>query len=398
MERRLSQPLLVGIIAGATILVIVALRLLASQPPEREQPDRAPLVRVEQVMPQEFQFEVRAHGSVSPRSESDLVPQVSGDVVWVSRSLAAGGFFEKGDPLLRIDRADYEVELEATRATVARAASEHQRAKTELERQRQLADRSVASQARIDDAENTFRVTEAQLREARARRSRAARDLERTEIRAPYEGRVRSEKVDVGQFVQRGNPVATLYAVDFAEIRLPLPDRELAYLDVPLAGVRAGAEEAPESAAGPSVTLRAEFAGRAHEWEGRIVRTEGELDPRSRMVHVVARVADPYGEASEAPLAVGLLVEATIAGRSVPNAYVLPRTALRPDDRIYVVDGKAQLRFRDVEVLRTESDRIVVGKGLVPGDRVCVSPLAAAVDGMRVRVIGDEPAIAGAGS
>jgi RND family efflux transporter MFP subunit len=379
MERRLSQPLLVGIIAGATILVIVALRLLASKPPEREQPDRAPLVRVEQVMPQEFQFEVRAHGSVSPRSESDLVPQVSGDVVWVSRSLAAGGFFEKGDPLLRIDRADYEVELEAARATVARAASEHQRAKTELERQRQLADRSVASQARIDDAENTFRVTEAQLREARARRSRAARDLERTEIRAPYEGRVRSEKVDVGQFVQRGNPVATLYAVD-------------------LAGVRAGAEEAPESAAGPSVTLRAEFAGRAHEWEGRIVRTEGELDPRSRMVHVVARVADPYGEDSEAPLAVGLFVEATIAGRSVPNAYVLPRTALRPDDRIYVVDGKAQLRFRDVEVLRTESDRIVVGKGLVPGDRVCVSPLAAAVDGMRVRVIGDEPAIAGAGS
>jgi RND family efflux transporter MFP subunit len=237
-----------------------------------------------------------------------------------------------------------------------------------------------------------LRVTVAGLREARARESRAARDLARTELHAPYEGRVRSESVDVGQFVQRGAPIARLYAVDFAEIRLPLPDRELAYLDVPLAGETGS--EAP--AIRPQVGLAAEFAGERHVWNGEIVRTEGELDPLSRMVHVVARVADPYGRTSRvgAPLAVGLFVEATIAGRQVQGAFVLPRSALREGDQVYVVDEEDRLRLRDVVVMRAERDRVVIAGGLVAGDRVCVSPMGAVVDGMRVRILDDESALA----
>jgi len=394
MATRRFQLGVIGLIVLGTLLSIGLLRLFASKPRERERPPTAPLVRVELAKPQEFQFLVQAHGSVTPRSESDLVLQVSGEVVWVSPSLAAGGFFGRGEPLLRIDRADQEVELEAARATLARAQSEFERANTERDRQRQLADQSVASQARIDDAENAYRVTQAVLQEARARRTRAARDLERTEIRAPYDGRVRSERVDVGQFVQRGTSIATLYAVDFAEVRLPLPDRELAYLDLPLSGEPA---EAPSEQSGPAVKLSAEFAGRERVWHGTIVRTEGELDPRSRMVHVVARIADPYGSASDAPLAVGLFVEAEIAGRTVPAAYLLPRTALREGDRVYLIDANDQLRIRDVEVLRTERNRVVIGQGLDPGDRVCVSPIGAVIDGMQVRVVDDLAALAGAG-
>lgn len=395
MKRRRFQLEVIGLIVAGTIYLIVSLQFFASKPIQPERPPTAPLVRVELAKPQEFRFMVRAHGSVTPRSESDLVSQVSGEVVWVSRSLAAGGFFERGEPLLRIDRADHEVELEAARASVARAESEFQRANTERDRQRQLADQSVASQARIDDAENAFRVTHAVLREARARRSRAARDLERAEIHAPYAGRVRSEQVDVGQFVQRGTTIATLYSVDFAEVRLPLPDRELAYLDLPLSGEPAGASrEQP----GPAVKLTAEFAGRERVWHGTIVRTEAELDPRSRMVHVVAEVADPYGSGSDAPLAVGLFVAAEIAGRSVPEAYLLPQTAIRGDDRVYLVDANNQLRIREVDVLRNERDRVVIGEGLAPGDRVCVSPLGAAIDGMQVRVADDAATLAEAGT
>jgi RND family efflux transporter MFP subunit len=393
MATRRSQWALVVVIASVTILLVLSLQLLASKPPERERPATSPLVRVEVAEPREFQFVVRAHGSVSPSSESDLMPQVSGEVVWMSRALAAGGFFERGELLLRIDRADYEVELEAASASAARADSEHQRADTERDRQRVLANQSVASQVRIDDAENAFRVTRAVVRETRARLSRADRDLERTEIRAPYDGRVRSENVDLGQFVQRGTPIATLYSVDFAEVRLPLPDRELAYLDVPLTARRAGDSAEPT---GPAVKLTAEFAGRERVWHGTIVRTEGELDPRSRMVHVVARVADPYPSGTDAPLAVGLFVAAEIAGHIVPEAYLLPRTALREHDRVYLVDANDQLRIREVEVLRTERDRVVIGKGLSPGDRVCVSPLGAAIEGMRVRVTDESAALAGA--
>lgn len=394
-QERRSQGRVVAMIVFATLAVVIALWAFSGKPPEQELPTSAPLVRVERAEPRDHRFVVRAHGSVAPRAESDLVPQVSGEVVWMSRSLVPGGFFEKGEALLEIDRADYEVEREAARAAVARAESEFARAETERDRQRQLADRSVASQARIDDAENRYNVTRAQLAEAKARLRRAVRDLERTKLRAPYPGRVRSEKVDLGQFVQRGTSIGSIYSVDYAEVRLPLPDRELAYVDVPLVARRS--EGGVENGGSP-VTLRAEFAGAQRSWQGEIVRTEGELDPRSRMVHVVARVADPYAADIDMPLAVGLFVEAEIVGRTLEGAYVLPRTALRPGGRVYVVAPDDTLEVRDVEVVRTERDRIVIGAGLAPGDRVCVSPLGAAIEGMEVRVADDAPELAGVGS
>ncbi|HEB89243.1 MAG TPA: efflux RND transporter periplasmic adaptor subunit [Deltaproteobacteria bacterium] len=433
MRSKKMQPVL---ILAATALIVLVLVLVRRKPEEHPPPRLAPLVRVTVAEPTGHRFFVTAHGSVSPRTESDLVPQVSGEVLWIAPSLAAGGFFEKGDVLARIDTADYKVEREAARAAVARAESEYRRAKKELDRQRSLADRSVASQSRIDDAENAFRVAEAGLREARARLERADRDLARTNLTAPYRGRVRSKQVDVGQFVTRGTPIARVFAVDYAEVRLPIPDRDLAFLDVPLIPVLWNEDEKRNAGeAGSPVHLSAEFAGGIHRWEGTLVRTEAELDPRSRMVHLVARISDPYGlepilggrrksgdpsalgsesdtppeeetgidhdeggatdrsdtrrASEEVPLSVGLFVKAEIEGRRVDHAFVLPRDALRGDGLVYVIDPEDRLRFRTVEVLRTERDRFVVGDGLEAGDRVCTSPLQAVLDGMQVRVIED---------
>lgn len=446
-----SQKIMPFLLLGGAVLVVFVLARIARQPEERSQQTLAPLVRVEIAMPSDHRFSVVAHGAVSPRRESDLIPQVSGEIVSVSPNFAAGGFFEEDELLAVVDAADYRVDRETARAALARTQSEFKRADKERGRQRRLADRSVASESRIDDAENAFRIAEASLREARARLERAERDLARTELRAPYRGRVRSEQVDVGQFVTRGTPIARLYAVDYAEVRLPLPDRELAYLDVPLVpqiAERSGAALAdPESAAGdtpsvtttkpgdpgdaparstadeavpgddvdatdatdpetrrtegllgdgPRVSLRAEFAGEPHHWEGRLVRTEGELDPRSRMVNLVARVRDPYGIETQrsTPLAVGLFVEAEIEGKTVEGAFLLPRDALREGDRVYVVDEQDRLRFRSVDLVRTERDSIVVASGITAGDRVCTSPLEAAIDGMQVRVVMPEDSAA----
>jgi RND family efflux transporter MFP subunit len=380
--------------------LLVAIGLVLNRPGAQARPHEvvAPLVRAVRAEPQEFRYVVRANGTVMPRTQSDLIPQVSGEVTWVSPALVSGGFFAADEPLLRIDPRDYEAALESARASLARAESERSRARTERGRQRELAQRSVASQTRIDDAENAFRVADAQIREARASLGRAERDLERTELTAPYEGRVREENVDVGQFVNRGTPVARLYAVDAAEVRLPVPDRELSYLDLSLStgsaryAEPAGADPSEESpsgtASGPEVRLHAEFAGRDRIWHGQIVRTEGEIDPRSRMINVVARVEDPYG--SEPPLAVGLFVSAEILGRREPRAYVLPRAAIREEEsgfQVLLIDAEDRIRFRPVEVLRSEADRVVIGSGLSPGERVCVSPLGAVVEGMKVRVI-----------
>jgi len=406
MKRRAKILLPLGILAAGGLGV--ALIWLTQPVVESTRPDvPAPLVRVRRVEPRPVDFVVRAHGTVAPRTESDLIPQVSGPVVWVSPALASGGFFEDGEPLIRIDRADYEVALESARAAVARGESEYERAHKELERQQRLAKQSVASAARFDDAVNAERIAAAVLREARAKLERAERDLERTEIRAPYAGRVREENVDVGQFVTRGTPIGRIYAVDYAEVRLPVPDAELGFMDLPLLY----RDETPEDG-GPSVLLRARFAGGEHTWTGRIVRTEGEIDARSRMVNIVARVEDPYGrggnsdreDSDEAiavtkrerpPLAVGLFVEAEIRGRRVESAVILPRSALRDGNRVLVVDAAGRLHFRDVEVLRKQREEVVIGDGLAAGEDVVVSPLPAVVNGMEVNVARDEPDQAG---
>jgi RND family efflux transporter MFP subunit len=345
----------------------------------------APLVRVVEVSPRALRLRVRTHGTVSPRTESDLVPEVSGRVTWVAPSLVSGGFFEPGEVLLRIDPRDHQVALARARANVERARSEHARAQKELVRQRGLAERDVASQAQLDDAEAAARVAAAVLAEASAALEQAERDLTRTEVLAPFAGRVREERVDLGQFVNRGAPIAKLYATDYAEVRLPIADGELAFLDLP----HWSHGESPDG--GNPVRLRARFAGEEHEWEGRLVRTEGEIDAKSRMVHVVAQVDDPYGyhrADSKPPLAVGLFVEAEILGRQLDDVVVAPRAALRERDRVLVVDATDRLRVRQVEVLRVDRHEVILtGNSLSAGDRVVASSSEVAVDGMAVRPI-----------
>ncbi|MDJ0867465.1 MAG: efflux RND transporter periplasmic adaptor subunit [Myxococcota bacterium] len=407
-------PLALLSVGAAGVALLVATR---PEPAVRPPETAAPLVRVVEVAPEPVRFVVHAQGTVMPRTESELVSQVAGEVVWVSPALVSGGFFETGDPLLRLDTADYEADLETARAEIARARSEHARARKELRRQRRLAAGSVASEARIDDAENAFQVAEAALRAAGSRLARAERDLDRTELRAPYAGRVRQERVDVGQFVSRGTSLATLYAIDYAEVRLPVPDRELRYVDIPIR--YRGDAPLPDEIEGPpgpeaqvaplpAVRLRAEFAGREHVWQGRVVRTEGEIDSRTRMVNVVARVEDPYAHGADRerpPLAVGLFVTAEILGRELPAAVVLPRSALRESlDGVHVLVVEtadagaetARLVSRPVEVLRTERERVVIGSGLAAGERVCVSALRGVVDGMQVRVVAETAALASA--
>lgn len=369
-----------------------------------------PLVRVQTLSSQELQLVVEAQGTVAPRTESELKSQVSGEILWVSPALVPGGFFDSGDRLLKIDPVDYEADLESARAQLARAQSEAGRARKENARQRRLADRSVSSQARIDDAENAAHVAEANLREAQARLGRAQRNLERTVVYAPYPGRVRSERVDLGQFIARGESLARIYAVDYAEVRLPIPDRELRYLDLPLgyresvATDRIAIEEAypvdrlveasSSTMYGPQAILRAEFAGRQREWAGRIVRTEGELDAKSRMVTVVARVEDPYGRKNEdgrPPLAVGLFVEVEISGRIIPEAIVIPRSALRKGSRVLILDSDNRLHYRHITVLRTERELLIVEDGLQAGERIAVSPMPEAIEGMLVRPKNEGP-------
>lgn len=207
---------------------------------------------------------------------------------------------------------------------------------------------------------------------------------------APYDGRVRSERVDAGQFINRGESIATLYSVDFAEVRLPVRDEDMAFL--PLSLARTGATSSRKS----GVVLRARFAGAEHAWEAQIVRTEGELDPDTRMVNLIAQVPRPYEPVGDLPpLTVGLFVEAEIHGETLEDVLVLPRSALQRDDRVYVIEPDNRLSFRDVEILRTTGDVHYLRGPVEAGETICLSALDNATEGQRVRPLDSEPVPAG---
>lgn len=406
----------------AALAVLGAFLIVATAPStEYAETERVvPTVRTIPATPTTLRFRVRSQGTVTPRTEADLIPEVSGRVVWKSERFVPGGFFAAGEALLRLERRDFELAVDRARAAVKRSKSERDFAASELERRERLSEAGVASVSQLSDARRAASVAEANWIDARAALEQARRDLERSEITAPFAGRVRSEQVDVGQFLSRGAAVAKLYATDYAEIRLPIPDHQLAFLDLPDTR-RAGDALSSE---GPAVVLRSRFAGEAHEWHGRIVRTEGEIDPRSRMVHVVARVDDPYAletsvapalaspgpaariaegqaaaspdgrtsasAAARPPLAVGLFVEAEILGPEAQNVIVVPRYAMRDESHMLIVDGEGRLRTQPAQVLRVDRDHVLIQGPLAEGERICVSPLQVVVEGMAVQVVEDE--------
>ena len=378
---KVLSPLLVIGVAGFVAMTIVRNRPeVEMQAPVITPPGvRATVVTLETV-----RVSIAGQGTVRPRTETQLVPEIAGRVTWVAPSFVTGGFFEEGDVLLRLDRFDYEQAVVSARSQLAQARLRLAQEEAEAE----VAQREWDALGRGDPRELTLRKPQledarASVAAAEANVERGARDLERADVIAPYAGRVRTKNVDVGQFVTVGAPIATIYSIDVAEVGLALPDEELAYLDLPLA-YRGAANQS-----GPRVVLRTTFAGARYEWGGRVVRTESEIDPVSRMVQVVAEVQDPYAAGPDPrrpPLAVGMYVEAEIEGRAFADISVVPRAALRGRNQVLVIDPENRVHLRDVEILRATTESVFIEGGLSAGELIAVSALDNPTEGMLVQV------------
>lgn len=380
---RIALPIVVlGAGFFATWALVTTADKLETRRPERS----LPVVRTLVVKKGVLQLWVTSEGTVRPETETVLVPEVSGMVTEVSPAWADGGFFRAGDMLLQIDLRDYHLALVRADAEVARAKL----ALVREEEEGAVARKEWESLGRIGEPASLV-LREPQLTEARAAvaaaeasQKRAALDLRRTAILAPYDGRMRQKSVDIGQYVSRGSQVARIYSVEKAEVRLPIPDRELAYMELPL-----DYQGETHRTVGPEVHLSARFARREFAWTGRIVRTEGEIDAESRRVHAVAEIEGPYTRGDDdperPPLAVGLFVTARIRGRTLDGVVALPRHALRDGHRVLIVDSDSRLRFRQVEIVRTQGDEVIVGSGVEDGEVVCITSLEVVVDGMQVK-------------
>ena len=215
----------------------------------------------------------------------------------------------------------------------------------------------------------------ARLESAEADLEKANEDLSRTVIRAPYDGMVREKRADVGQFVNTGTPLAETFATDYAEVRLPVPQTDLNYLDLP---GRQGGTPLP-------VALGADIGGTEHTWDAQIVRSEGVFDADTRVLHVVAQVDDPYAGGEE-PLRIGTFVSAGITGRSGGDLFVIARHSLERGHTLWIVGDDMTIKPRRVNVVRADERYAYVDTGLSEGERYTVIPPENSLPGMRVRI------------
>ncbi|RME91950.1 MAG: efflux RND transporter periplasmic adaptor subunit [Verrucomicrobia bacterium] len=361
--------------------------LMATRPePERRGPP--PMIQVVEVMPlvrTNHQVILRSQGIVRPRTLTTLKPEVSGRIVWVAPAFREGGFFEEGEVLLRIDSRDYttavvtaQAELKLRESALQVAEAEHEQA---VENWRLLGDGSTPSPLTLREPQ--LAEARAAVESAKARLEQALRNLERTQIRAPFAGRIQRKMVDLGQVVSPNSDLATMFAIDFVEIRLPLQNDQLDFIRLP-EEYRGPAGERPPP---PKVLLHGRYGSRDVTWEGRIVRAEGAYDQQTRELFVIAQVDDPYAwrGPDEPPLKVGQFVTAEIFGETLTNVFVLPRTALRPNGEVLIVDGQNRIHRRVVPVMWKDPDQVVVCTGLEEGELLCVTPMVFAADGAEVQ-------------
>ncbi|MCG8371206.1 MAG: efflux RND transporter periplasmic adaptor subunit [Proteobacteria bacterium] len=357
-----------GIILAAVALFVVMVQMKPA-PPRKERVELDPLVEVLELDTMSANFRVTSQGTVRPRTRTVLSAEVSGTITSISPKFIAGGVFAANEVLLRIDPANYEVAVDQAEALVRQRRIEYDGA-VRLRSQGYRAEAELASAA-------------AALATADAELVRAKRNLERTSIRLPYTGMVRSKDADLGQFVNPGTVLGVAFATDYAEVRLPLTDLDLAFVDLP------GAKDITASGGvedGPPVTLTATQKGRPRSWDARIVRTEGVVDENSRVTYAVARIEDPYALGGGDALPVGTFVSATIAGSAAENIIRVPRSIVRGSDELIFVDVDNRIRTRQVSIVRGDADYVYINGGAVPGERVVVTALETPVNGMPVRV------------
>lgn len=365
-----------AIVIGILVLAVAgtaAMFGLREEPPRKERDQLDPLVEVMVLEPTTANFEVRSQGTVLPRTQTILSAEVSGTISSISPKFIAGGVFRKDDVLMRIDPTNYSVAVDQAAALV---------------KQRQIEfDGTSKLRSQGYRAESEFASAAAALASAKAELVRARRNLERTYIRLPYDGIVRAKEADVGQFVNPGTRLGVTFATDFAEVRLPLTDLDLAFVDLP----DAADISASGDAAGPDVTLSAVRKGQLQSWPARIIRTEGVVDEKSRVTYAVARVDDPYRlETDGEVLPVGTFVSAVIEGQQADDMIRVPRSAVRGSNQLVFVNEEEELEIRSVNIVRSDADYVYLS-GEPGGQRVVLTTLETPVNGMRVRT-SDSPA------
>ena len=380
------QIVLVIIILAGGVGLLKFLASLRKPPAKKEKQIAAPLLNAEIFGAENIQVVIDDWGTVQPKIEVQVVPQVSGRVVELHDDFVNGGFFKADEPLVVIDQRDYTLAVENAESAVAAA---------QVKLEQEQAEAVVASEewAMLNSGDEPasplvlrgpqIRQAEAELKAAIAQLETAKLNLERTTISMPFNGRIASESVDPGQFVNTAQSIATVYATDVVEIVVPLQDKDLAWFDVPVGYNRS--DQASNAPSGSEVLVSCDFAGARHTWPGRVVRMEGKVDRQSRMVNIVIEVADPFSHSnSRPPLVPGMFVNVAIKGKQLENVIRVPRYVVHNTNQVWV-GRNGRLNIQEVRIVRRDTNYAYIVSGLEAGAVVITSPLDTVIDNMKIR-------------
>lgn len=381
-----KKQIIIPIVILAAGIAAMAIFFNMKKPPEqKDKVDKTPIVAVENISVAPMTLEVNSYGMVKPKYETELVAQVNGEIVELNDIFVRGGLVKKGQLLARIDPSDYHAALIDAQATMAsaRAALEKELA------QGQVAEREWKQITNTSPTELSLRKPQlaqelARVKAAQASVLRAERNLERTEIRAPYNAMIDSRHIGLGSFVGIGSKIGHVLGTAIAEIRLPVADNQLAFL-VKTESTKQGVDA--------KVKLLGTYAGKDTQWQAIIVRSEGVIDSKSRMSYLVAEINDPYllnsaSDSNEVPLRFGSYVNAKIMGYDISQAALVPRY-LVVNGKVALLDNESKLHYAVIDIVRQQGSDVIVTHGLQEGDQLIVSALDYPVDGMKLAVASD---------
>ena len=383
-----TQIILPFVILTLGILAFLAFKLMKKPPEEKKKIDTTPIVAVEAIKVRPLILEVSSYGVVHPKYETTLIAQVTGEIVELSDTFIRGGFVNKGQLLARIDPNDYHAALIDAQASMAsaRAALEKEVA------QGKVAEREWKQITDTSPTELSLRKPQlaqelARVKSAQAAILRAERNLQRTEIRAPYDAMVAERSIGLGAFVNVGKQMGKVLATNTAEIRLPVADNQLQFLH--------------QQGLNAQVKLTGNYAGKAVQWLATITRSEGVIDNKSRMSYLVVEINDPYllraksnthttnttsinnHSTNHIPLRFGSYVQAKILGIEIANASIIPRY-LVVNNRLAILDNDLKLHYATVDIVRQQGGDVIVANGLLDGDQLIVSALDYPIEGMKL--------------
>jgi RND family efflux transporter MFP subunit len=381
------KPRIVLFIVLVTLVIILLLNAFKPEAKKRPIPETVVRVEVITTQPSDYPIVVNANGTVEAETRGDLVAQIRGEIVAVASNFNTGGTFKKGDVLIQIDQRDYQAALSGALANLSEADATYRQEQAtakqaELDWQR-LGNTTPAPSLVLRKPQLT--AAKARYDSAKAGADSAQLNLSRTQITAPYDGRIIQRRAVLGQYVGVGAPIAEVFATDGVEVRLPISQEEFNQLGLDSFSANSDTENPF------TVSISSTIGNRSLQWDAEITRTDSTFDINTRQIDVVAKVKDPFGrESGQTALKIGQFVSARIQGRTIENVFVIPNKSIREGSYVYTVrDGK--LAKQSIQILWQDDQNALIGEGIKDGELIVTTSLNSTLAGASAKY-GDDTA------